>query len=125
MFNLHLTSDQLQFRDSIRYFVKNEIKPLATHPQRLEPFAKPLLRDCMDKASELGLRSILLSEEKGGIGADLMTACIVLEELAAGDVDVAMTMGETALIGHFLFDHWIVKDQEESFLIVYFATRFL
>ena len=116
MFNLQLTADQLQFRDTIRNFVKNEIKPLATHPQRLEPFAKPLLRDCMDKASELGLRSILLSEEKGGIGADLMTACIVLEELAAGDVDVAMTIGETALIGHLLFDKWITKDQEKSLL---------
>ena len=116
MFNLQLTADQIQFRDTIRSFVKNEIKPLATSPQRLEPFSKPLLRDCMDKASELGLRTILLSDEKGGIGADLMTACIVLEELAAGDVDVAMTIGETALIGNLLFDYWTVKDQEELFL---------
>ena len=116
MFNLQLTADQIQFRDTIRSFVKNEIKPLATSPQRLEPFAKPLLRDCIDKASELGLRTILLSEERGGIGADLMSACIVLEELAAGDIDVAMTIGETALIGHLLFDHWTIKDQQESFL---------
>lgn len=116
MFNLQLTADQIQFRDTIRSFVKNEIKPLATSPRRLEPFSKPLLRDCMDKASELGLRTILLSDEKGGIGADLMTACIVLEELAAGDVDVAMTIGETALIGNLLFDYWTVKDQEELFL---------
>ena len=28
MFNLQLTADQLQFRDTIRNFVKNEIKPL-------------------------------------------------------------------------------------------------
>ena len=116
MFNLQLTADQIQFRDTIRTFVKKEIKPLATSPQRLEPFAKPLLRDCIDKASELGLRTILLSEERGGIGADLMSACIVLEELAAGDIAVARTIGETALIGHLLFDHWTIKDQQESFL---------
>ena len=80
MYNLHLTPEQIEFRDTMRNFAANEIKPAAVDPQRLEPLAKPLLRDCLDKASELGLRTLLLSEEAGGVGADMMTACIVFEE---------------------------------------------
>ncbi len=43
MYNLHLTPEQLEFRDTVRDFVEAEIKPVALHPDRLQPFEKPLL----------------------------------------------------------------------------------
>ena len=103
MYNLHLTAEQLEFRDTVRDFVEREIKPAALHPDRLQPFDKPLLKDLLDKAAQMGLRTLALPEEAGGAGADTLTTCIVLEELAAGDVDIAAALGQTAVLARQIF----------------------
>ena len=110
MFNLHLSAEQIEFRDTIRSFAANEIKAASILPARLEPFEKPLMRDLLSAVSELGLRSLTLSEENDGVGTDTLTSCIVLEELAAGDIDIAVALGQTALIGQLLFDKWATKN---------------
>jgi alkylation response protein AidB-like acyl-CoA dehydrogenase len=102
MYNLHLTAEQLEFRDTVRDFVEREIRPAALHPDRLQPFDKPLLNDLLDKASQMGLRSLAVPEDAGGAGADTLTTCIVLEELAAGDVDIAAALGQTAILAREL-----------------------
>ena len=116
MYNLHLTAEQLEFRDTVRDFVEREIKPRALHPERLQPFEKPLLGDLLDKTSQMGLRTLALSEEAGGAGADTLTSCIVLEELAAGDVDIAAALGQTALLGRELFGSAMTPRARERFL---------
>jgi len=116
MYDLHLTPEQLEFRDTVRDFVENEIKPTALHPDRLQPFEKPLLADLVEKASQMGLRTLALSEEAGGAGADGLTSCIVLEELAAGDVDIAAVLGHTSFLGHALFDELLSPEQRGRFL---------
>ena len=106
MYDLNLTSEQIEFRDTIRDFVKEKITPAVIHPERLEPFAKPLLIDLVDEISELGVRGLLVSEASGGIGADELTACLVFEELAAGDVDLAVTLATSMLAAsHILETH--------------------
>src|SRR5919106_603627 len=104
MYNLHLTPEQVEFRDTVKDFVQNEVKPAALHPSRLEPFEKPLLTELLDYASRMGLRTLTLSEAAGGTGADTLTSCIVLEELAAGDVDIAMALGVTQALARTLFE---------------------
>lgn len=116
MYDLHLSPEQLEFRDTVRDFVENEIKPVALHPDRLQPFEKPLLADLVDKAAQMGLRTLALSEEAGGAGADGLTSCIVLEELAAGDVDIAAVLAHTAFLGHVLFDQLLSAQQRSRFL---------
>jgi alkylation response protein AidB-like acyl-CoA dehydrogenase len=116
MYDLHLTPEQLEFRDTVRDFVENEIKPAALHPNRLQPFEKPLLVELVDKASQMGLRTLALSEEAGGAGADGLTSCIVLEELAAGDVDIAAVLAHTSLLAHVLFDRLLTASQRAQFL---------
>ena len=98
MYDLHLSAEQIEMRDTVRDFVEKEIKPAALHPGRLEPFEKPLLADLLGKASQMGLRTLSLAEETGGAGADCMTSCIVMEELAAGEVDIAVALGHTAAL---------------------------
>ncbi len=100
MYDLHLTPEQLEFRDAIRDFVEREIKPAAIDPKRLEPFEKPLMTGFLDQLAQMGLRGLALPEDAGGAGADLLTQCVLLEEIAAGDVDLAMVLGETALLAH-------------------------
>lgn len=98
MYDLQLTPEQTEFRDAVRDFVNREVKPAATDPARLEPFEKPLMAGLLDQLSRMGLRSLALPEAAGGAGADLLTCCLLLEEIAAGDVDLAMVLGETAVL---------------------------
>lgn len=116
MYDLTLTPEQLEFRDTVRDFVVSEVKPAAIDPKRLEPFEKPLLAGLLDKASQMGLRTLMLSEEAGGAGADGLTSCIVMEELGAGDVDIASVLAQTATLGHILFDRLMTPAQRSRFL---------
>ena len=51
----------------------------------------------------MGLRTLALPEDLGGVGADALTSCIVTEELAVGDTDVAAVLAETSALGLRLF----------------------
>ena len=116
MYNLHLSAEQLEFRDTVRDFVTQEIKPVALKPERLEPFEHPLLTEILDKASQMGLRTMALSEDNGGAGADHLTGAIVTEELAVGDVDVAAVLAETSTLSHILFDRLLTPARRARLL---------
>jgi alkylation response protein AidB-like acyl-CoA dehydrogenase len=116
MYNLRLSPEQLEIRDTVRDFVAQEIKPYATRSERMEALDRSVPSDVLDKASQLGLRTLGLSEELGGAGADTLTACIVAEELAAGDPDLAAVLGETSRLVHALFDQAMGAEQRERFL---------
>ena len=115
MFDLRLSPEQLEIRDTVRDFVAREVKPVALKPERLEPFAQPLLAAQLEAASRLGLRTLGLSEAAGGAGADTLTACIVTEELAVGDPDIAAVLAHTAALGRLL-ERAMTPTQRERFL---------
>jgi len=121
MYNLHLSAEQLEFRDTVRDFVTQEIKPVALKPERLEPFERPLLTEILDKASQMGLRTMALSEDNGGAGADNLTGAIVTEELAVGDADVAAVLAETSTLSHILFDRLMTPAQRSRLLPQFLA----
>jgi alkylation response protein AidB-like acyl-CoA dehydrogenase len=121
MFNLHLTSEQQTIRDTVRDFVQREIKPIALERERLENFDERFPWDVLDKASRIGLRTLALSEEAGGTGADNLTSCIVTEELAVGDVGIAATLGQTSALAHVWFDGAMTAEQRARFLPQFLA----
>jgi alkylation response protein AidB-like acyl-CoA dehydrogenase len=116
MYNLQLSPEQLEIRDTVRDFVAWEVKPLALRPERLEARMRLMLTDALDKASQLGLRTLALSEDAGGAGADTLTSCIVTEELALGDPDVAAVLAQTSMLAHALFDLLMTPEQRARFL---------
>jgi len=116
MYNLHLSPEQLEIRETVRDFVARQIKPFALTPERLEALDRALAPALLDKASRLGLRTLALSQDAGGAGADALTACIVAEELSVGDPDVAAVLTETSWLGHVLFDRLMTPAQRERFL---------
>jgi butyryl-CoA dehydrogenase len=103
MYNLHLSAEQLEIRDTVRDFVTREVKSVVLKADRLDACDRRLPMALLDKASQLGLRTLTLAEDQGGAGADQLTACIVTEELAAGDADIAATLAETSRLGNILF----------------------
>jgi alkylation response protein AidB-like acyl-CoA dehydrogenase len=116
MFDLTLTPEQLEMRDTLRDFAEREMKAAAIHPDRLQPFEKPVMTDLLAKATQLGIRTLALSEDAGGAGADNLTTCIVLEELASGEVDIATILGTTATLGRTLFDNLMSAEQKAKHL---------
>lgn len=116
MYNLHLTPEQIEIRDTVRDFVTREIKPAALKPERLDVCDRTLLTAQIDAAAQLGLRTLALSEANGGAGADALTSCIVTEELAAGDADIAAVLSETSRLSHLLFDRAMNDAQRKQFL---------
>lgn len=116
MYNLQLSEEQIAIRDTVRDFVASEITPAAIVPERLEPFDPPLPTALIEAASALGLRSLALDEADGGAGADALTRCLVTEELAAGDADVASVLAETAALGGLLFGELMNDEQRGRFL---------
>ncbi len=121
MYDLRLSPEQLEIRDTVRDFVAAEVKPLALEPKRLEASARPLLAAALDKAAQMGLRTLALSEELGGAGADHLTRCIVTEELAVGDPDVAAVLAQTSALAHALFDRLMTPEQRERLLPAFLA----
>ena len=121
MYNLHLSPEQLEIRDTVRDFVAREIKPLALAPDRLEARERPLLMDALDKASQMGLRTLALTEDRGGAGADNLTCCIVTEELAVGDPDIAAVLAQTSALAHAWFDGSMTPEQRDRFLPPFLA----
>jgi butyryl-CoA dehydrogenase len=119
MFNLHLSAEQLEIRDTVRDFVTGEVKPVTLKSDRLDRCDRSLPLDVLDKASQMGLRTLAVSEDNGGAGADTLTSVIVAEELATGDADVAATLTETGRLGHILFDQLMSDEQRERFLTAF------
>jgi alkylation response protein AidB-like acyl-CoA dehydrogenase len=115
MYDLHLSAEQLEFRDTVRDFVNDQVKPITLKSDRLDIGDRSLPMDVLDKASRMGLRTLALAEKLGGVGADNLTCCIVTEELAAGDTDVAAVLAETSSLGGILFDA-MTDAQRDRFL---------
>ena len=116
MYNLHLSAEQLEIRETVRDFVTREIKPVMLKAERLDVCDRRLPMELLDQVSQMGLRTLALSEDRGGAGSDHLTCCIVTEELAAGDADIAATLLTTSWLGHLLFDRAMNDAQRERFL---------
>mgnify|MGYP003333796390 FL=1 len=115
MFSLQLSAEQIEFRDTVRDFANDVIKPVTLKADRLDLADRRLPMEVLDQASQMGLRALALAEDLGGVGADNLTCCLVVEELAVGDTDVAAVMAETALLGRVLFAA-MSPAQREKFL---------
>ena len=115
MYNLHLSPEQLEFRDTVRDFVDGEVTPVTLNAHRLDAGDRSLPVELLRKASQMGLRTLALAEEFDGVGADCLTGCIVTEELAAGDADVAAVLTETSALARLLFSA-MTPQQRERFL---------
>jgi len=121
MYNLRLSPEQLEIRDTVREFVTREVKPVLLKADRLDVADRRLPMHLLEEASRLGLRTLALSEDNGGIGADALTSCIVAEELAAGDADIAAVLTETSRLAHLIFDRALPQAERDRLLPKFLA----
>jgi alkylation response protein AidB-like acyl-CoA dehydrogenase len=83
-----MTPEQDQIRDLAREFADNEILPHAAAWDR----ESALPRGVIDKLGELGFLGMLIPEEWDGLGLDVLSYLVALEEIARGDASVAVAM---------------------------------
>jgi alkylation response protein AidB-like acyl-CoA dehydrogenase len=122
MYDLHLSAEQLEIRDTVRDFVTRHVKPVVLKADRLDAGDRRLPMALLDEASQLGLRTLTLAEDLGGAGADQLTCAIVTEELAAGDADIAATLAETSRLATILFGS-AMSEAQRGRLLPLFANN--
>jgi butyryl-CoA dehydrogenase/short/branched chain acyl-CoA dehydrogenase len=107
-----LTDEESLFRQSVREFAEQQIRPLASEMDEKGKFAPELLRQFFD----LGLMGIEVPEEYGGQGGSFFNAILAVEELSRVDasagviVDVQNTLVNNAIL------RWGNEDQKKKFL---------
>lgn len=97
-----LTDQQLRLQETARRFAYTEIAPRARELDRAPDGRDAFPIDLVRRASELGLRTLKIPVEHGGLGIDCLTEILVLEELAVGDVGFAMTLAHCWREGYFM-----------------------
>jgi len=83
-----LSPEQEEFRKAVREFSEEVIAPRADEMNRLEEFPT----DVVKQMGEMGLFGLPFPEEYGGQGADFLTFCIAVEEVARIDSSMAITL---------------------------------
>jgi short-chain 2-methylacyl-CoA dehydrogenase len=93
--DLDLSEEQQQFKAIVARFVDEEIRPNAERWD--EGHVLPL--DAVAGMAELGLFGLPFPEEYGGSGADFLTLCLAIEELARVDSSLAITLEAAVGLG--------------------------
>src|ERR1700690_1020171 len=107
-----LAEDEIFFRDNIRQFADEKIRPLVKEMDEKSVFDHDLIHDFF----QLGLMGIKIPEQYGGGGAKFFEAILAVEELSRVDassgviVDVQNTLVNNALL------RWGNPEQKKRFL---------
>jgi len=97
-----LTAEQREIRQLAREFAEGEIIPHAAAWDRRGAFD----REILDKLAELGFLGMLVPPEYGGLGFDVPTYLVALEEIARGDAALALTVAiQNGPVPHILLTH--------------------
>jgi alkylation response protein AidB-like acyl-CoA dehydrogenase len=97
-----LSADQRAILETVRRFVDEVVAPAAAELDRRPDPADCFSWEIIEKADAAGIRTMTLAEEHGGIGADSLTTSMVIEELAKGDIGVAVVMAQTLKLAQIL-----------------------
>src|SRR3954463_968253 len=107
-----LTDDEVLFRDNIRQFAEETIRP---HVREMDEKAV-FDRGIIDQFFQLGIMGIEIPEEYGGGGGTFFEAILAVEEISRVDasagvlVDVQNTLVINALL------RWANEDQKKKYL---------
>jgi alkylation response protein AidB-like acyl-CoA dehydrogenase len=84
--------------DTVARFVEEEVKPRAAALDANPDPEKGFSWEIVERAHEVGIRTMTLDEKWGGLGTDSLTTAMVIEELGKGDIGVSVIMAQTLKI---------------------------
>src|SRR6185436_15480513 len=105
------TDDQKAITEMVRQFVDEQIIPKAEHYDHEDEFPEPIV----EQMKELGLFGVTIPEEYGGMGLDLTTYAMIVEELSRGWISISGVVN-THFIGSYLLMKFGTEEQKDHFL---------
>ena len=105
------TDEQKDIIAMVRQFADEQILPKAEHYDHEDEFPQ----DIVDQMKELGLFGVTIPEEYGGMGLDLTTYCMIVEELSRGWISISGIIN-THFIGSYLLMKFGTEEQKQKFL---------
>ena len=109
--HLEKTDEQRAITEMVRQFVDNEILPVAEEYDHEDKFPEPIV----EQMKELGLFGVTIPEDYGGMGLDLTTYAMIVEELSRGWISISGVVN-THFIGSYLLMKFGTDEQKEHFL---------
>jgi alkylation response protein AidB-like acyl-CoA dehydrogenase len=97
-----VSEDQKAILETVRRFVDAEVRPRAAALDANPDPAAGFSWDIVEKAHEVGIRTMTLSEKWGGLATDSLTTAMVIEELAKGDIGVSVIFAQTLKIAQIM-----------------------
>jgi alkylation response protein AidB-like acyl-CoA dehydrogenase len=105
------TDEQRAITEMVRQFVDEQVIPIAEEHDHEDSFPEPVV----EQMKELGLFGVTIPEEYGGMGLDLTTYAMIVEELSRGWISISGIVN-THFIGSYLLMKFGSDEQKEYFL---------
>jgi alkylation response protein AidB-like acyl-CoA dehydrogenase len=106
-----LTDEQRAICEMVRQFADEQIIPNAEHYDHEDEFPEPIV----EQMKELGLFGVTIPEEYGGMGLDLTTYAMIVEELSRGWISISGIVN-THFIGSYLLMKFGSDEQRQKYL---------
>jgi alkylation response protein AidB-like acyl-CoA dehydrogenase len=105
------TDEQKAITEMVRQFADEQIIPNAEHYDHEDSFPEPIV----EQMKELGLFGVTIPEEYGGMGLDLTTYAMIVEELSRGWISISGIVN-THFIGSYLLMKFGTEEQKQRYL---------
>ena len=105
------TDEQKAITEMVRQFADEQILPNAEHYDHEDAFPEPIV----EQMKELGLFGVTIPEEYGGMGLDLTTYAMIVEELSRGWISISGVVN-THFIGSYLLMKFGTEEQKQKYL---------
>src|ERR1700751_3021012 len=107
-----LTDDEILFRDNIRQFADEKVRPLVKEMDEKGVFDHELIQQFF----QLGLMGIEIPEQFGGGGGKFFEAILAVEELSRVDASSGVVLDvQTTLVNNALL-RWATDEQKKRYL---------
>ena len=115
-----MNEDQRAILQTVARFVDDEVRPRAAGLDANPDPEKSFSWEIVEKAHEVGIRTMTLEEKWGGLGTDSLTTAMVIEELGKGDLGVSVIMAQTLKIAQIM--QKALNDEQRSRVLPQFAS---
>ncbi|MGE0452571.1 MAG: acyl-CoA dehydrogenase [Vicinamibacteria bacterium] len=106
-----LSEDERMFRDQIRQFAEERVRPLVAKMDREAQIPRELVNACF----ELGIMGVEIPDEHQGAGATFFMSVLVVEELARVDASVAVLVDvQNTLVNNAIL-RWASPEQQARY----------
>lgn len=110
--DFQLTSEQKMIQEMVRDFATTEIKPQISQFEERGDFPSGIIA----KMGELGLLGMIIPEQYGGSGLNMISYVLALEEIAKASASIAVTLSVNNSVCAYPIFHFGTEQQKETCL---------